>query len=104
MRIGIPPKKSLDMRKKHNANDKVTYCRAKIVLKYINRTCDYKFEKFEEMHSHKLGDIYNLIKTRKLSHSDKEFIVRASTEKIGDTKAYKLKSNLKGDFQQRKQI
>nr|KAJ0211994.1 hypothetical protein LSAT_V11C400202440 [Lactuca sativa] len=78
---------------------RVTDCKAKIIMKHVKGTYEYRLDKFQENHNHKLEDTFHLKSTRTLSYSDREFIVRESTEKVGATKAYKLKSTLKGDFQ-----
>ena len=77
----------------------MTGYKPKIVVKHIDGSADDRFGKFEEMHNHEMEDIYHLRKTRKLSFSEKEFIMRASTTKIGATKAYKVKGNLNGGFE-----
>jgi hypothetical protein len=99
-RNGKPPKKSVEIKNKRNTHYKSTECKAKIVIKHIDGSTDYKFDKFEEMHNHEMEEAFHLRKNRKLSFSDKEFIMRASTAKIGATKAYKLKATLKGGFEQ----
>nr|KAJ0200629.1 hypothetical protein LSAT_V11C600327250 [Lactuca sativa] len=57
-----------------------------------------RFDKFQENHKNELEDTFHLKSTRTLSYSDKKFIVRAFIEKMGATKAYKLKSTLKGNY------
>ncbi|XP_023761460.1 protein FAR1-RELATED SEQUENCE 5-like [Lactuca sativa] len=78
---------------------RVTDCKAKIIVKRVKGTSECKFDKFQENHNHELEDTFHLKSTRTLSYSDKEFIVRESTAKVGAIKAYKLKSTLKGGFQ-----
>lgn len=97
-RKGKGPVKSVQMKNKRNTPYKVTNCKAQIVVKRINGSGDYKFDKFEETHNHEMLDEYHRKKARTLSYSDKEFIVRASTVKIGATKAYKIRATLKGGF------
>lgn len=97
-RMGKAPIKSVEDSKR-NTSYRVTDCRAKIVIKRIDGSGDYKFERFQEMHNHELEDSYHLKKSRKLSFTEKEYIVRAGTAKIGPTKAYKLKATLKGGFE-----
>nr|KAJ0198723.1 hypothetical protein LSAT_V11C600326850 [Lactuca sativa] len=62
---------------------RVTDCKAKIIVKRVKGTSDYRFDKFQENHSHELQDTFHLKSTRTLSYSDKEFIVRAFTAKMG---------------------
>lgn len=96
-RSGKVGQKSVDT--KRNTTYKRTDCKAKIVVKLVKGTNDYKFDKFNEMHNHELEDIHHLRKTRELPFSDMEYIVRSSTAKIGATKAYKLKATLMGGFE-----
>ncbi|KAL4571455.1 hypothetical protein LXL04_018215 [Taraxacum kok-saghyz] len=95
-----PPNKSVEIKNKRNTHYRSTDCKAKIVIKHIDGSTDYKFDKFEELHNHEMEEAFHLRKNRKLSFSDKELIMRASTAKIGATKAYKLKATLKGGFEQ----
>ncbi|KAL4559416.1 hypothetical protein LXL04_031554 [Taraxacum kok-saghyz] len=99
-RNGKLPNKSVEIKNKRNTHYRSTNCKAKIVIKHIDGSTDYRFDKFEELHNHEMEDAFHLRKNRKLSFSDKEFIMRASTAKIGATKAYKLKATLKGGFEQ----
>nr|KAJ0206476.1 hypothetical protein LSAT_V11C500231290 [Lactuca sativa] len=60
---------------------RVTNCKAKIIVKCVKGTHEYRFDKFLENHNHDLEDKFHL------------------KMKMGATKAYKLKSTLKGGFQ-----
>nr|KAJ0214960.1 hypothetical protein LSAT_V11C300102770 [Lactuca sativa] len=83
----------------HNTIYKVKNYKAKIIVKRVKETGEYRFDKFQEMHNHELEDTFHLKISRSLSYYDKELIVRASTMKMGATKSYKLKSTLKGGFE-----
>nr|KAJ0203189.1 hypothetical protein LSAT_V11C500294410 [Lactuca sativa] len=78
---------------------KVIDCKAKIIMKHVKEMGEYSFDKFQEIHNHKLEDTFHLKISRSLSYSDKELISRASIVKMGATKAYNLKSTLKGGFE-----
>nr|KAJ0186308.1 hypothetical protein LSAT_V11C900486420 [Lactuca sativa] len=69
---------------KRNTIYRVKNCKAKIIMKCIKEMGEYRFYMFQEM---------------SLSYSDKDFIGWSSIMKMGATKAYKLKSTLKGDFE-----
>nr|KAJ0196325.1 hypothetical protein LSAT_V11C700355950 [Lactuca sativa] len=84
---------------KRNIIYRVTNCKAKIIMKRVTGTDEYRFDKFRENQNHDLDDTFHLKSIRTLSYSDKEFIVRAFTKKMGATKSHKLKSTLKGGFQ-----
>nr|KAJ0196652.1 hypothetical protein LSAT_V11C700356210 [Lactuca sativa] len=94
-RIGKPKINS----KKHNTIYRATNYKAKIIEKCVKGMDEYRFDKFRENHNYDLEDTFHLKSTRTLSYSEKEFILRDSTVKMGVTKAYKLKSTLKGGFQ-----
>ena len=98
-RTGKPPEKSCDITNKRNTCYRTTDCLAKVVVKPVKNSSDYYFHKFEEIHNHEMMDSYHLRKTRNLSYTDKEFIVRASTVKLGAAMAHKLRSTLKGGFE-----
>nr|KAJ0220413.1 hypothetical protein LSAT_V11C200069870 [Lactuca sativa] len=77
----------------------VKNCKAKIIMKCVKEMCEYRFDKFQEMHNHNLEYTFHLKFSRSLSYYDKLFILHAYTMKMGATKSYKLKSTLKGDVQ-----
>nr|KAJ0209457.1 hypothetical protein LSAT_V11C400223630 [Lactuca sativa] len=83
----------------HNIIYRVTKFKAKSIVKRVKETCEYRFDKFQEMHNYELEDTFHFKISTSLSYSDKEFIVWASTMKMGATKAYKLKSTLKYGFE-----
>nr|KAJ0195939.1 hypothetical protein LSAT_V11C700381250 [Lactuca sativa] len=91
---GKQKKKSCDtlgtsgVRRKRNSNSRAIGCQAKII-----------FESFDELHNHPLEKRSNLKKSRQMSYSEKEFIVRASTSKIGPTMAHKLRASLRGRYE-----
>ncbi|CAI9261140.1 unnamed protein product [Lactuca saligna] len=58
-------------------------------------TLDYKVFQFDELHNHPLEKRSDLKKMRQMSYSEKEFIVHASTSKIGPTMAHKLRASLR---------
>ena len=97
-RMGKPPEKSVDKDNSRNTSYRVTDCKAMIAVKIVRGLNVYKFDGFKELHNHEMDDISNLKSSRKLSYSDKEFIVRAGTVKIGPSKAHKLRATLKGGY------
>ncbi|CAI9302651.1 unnamed protein product [Lactuca saligna] len=104
-RGGKQKKKSCDtfgtstVRRKQNSNSRAIGCEAKIIFKSIYGTPDYKVYQFDELHNHPLEKRSDLKKARQMSYSKKEFIVRASTSKIGPTMAHKLKASLRGRYE-----
>ena len=70
----------------------------KIIFKVIPGTTGYYIDQFFELHNHDFEESNHLKKARRLTYCDKEFIVRASTVKIGATRAYKMRASLKGGF------
>ncbi|XP_023733919.2 protein FAR1-RELATED SEQUENCE 5-like [Lactuca sativa] len=64
--------------------------------KQKKKSCDTFFD---ELHIHPLEERSDLKKARQMSYSEKEFIVHASTLKIGPTMAHKLWSSLRGGYQ-----
>ncbi|KAL7610411.1 hypothetical protein Lser_V15G14290 [Lactuca serriola] len=61
----------------------------------LTTTPNYKAFQFDEFHNHPLEKKSDLKKARQMSYSEKEFIVRASTSKIGPTMAHKLRESLR---------
>jgi hypothetical protein len=65
-------------------------------------TEDYKVVKFVEEHNHPLvskENTHQLKRSRQMTYSEKEFVVRASTSKIGATAAHKLRASLRGGYE-----
>ncbi|XP_052622664.1 protein FAR1-RELATED SEQUENCE 5-like [Lactuca sativa] len=104
-RAGKQKKKSCDtlgtsgVRRKRNSNSRAIGCQAKIIFESVYGTPDYKVFQFDELHNHPLEKRSDLKKARQMSYSEKEFIVRASTSKIGPTMAHKLRSSLRGGYE-----
>jgi FAR1 DNA-binding domain len=97
-RNGTGPDKSADSICQRKVSYKVTECTAKIIIKVIPSTGEYYIQKFCEMHNHPLQDIRDLRSSRQLTLSEKEFIVRASTVKMGPSIAHKLRATLMGGY------
>ncbi|XP_052619892.1 protein FAR1-RELATED SEQUENCE 5-like [Lactuca sativa] len=104
-RGGKQKKKSCDtlgtsgVRRKRNSNSRAIGCQAKIIFESVYGTPDYKVFQFDELHNHPLEKRSNLKKARQMSYSEKEFIVHASTSKIGPTMAHKLRASLRGGYE-----
>nr|KAJ0194367.1 hypothetical protein LSAT_V11C800421060 [Lactuca sativa] len=104
-RGGKQKKKSCDtlgtsgVRRKRNSNSRAIGCQAKIIFESVYRTPYYKVFQFDERHNHPLEKRSNLKKARQMSYSEKEFIVRVSTSKIGPTMGHKLRASLRGGYQ-----
>lgn len=98
-RNGKPTIKYLDGKNKKNSKYKATGCQANIIFHPVKGTTDFMIYKFVELHNHEFLDPYHLRISRKIYYSNKELIIRASTVKIGATKAYKLKASFKGGFE-----
>lgn len=104
-RGGKQKKKSCDtlgtsgVRRKRNSNSRAIGCQAKIIFESVYGTPDYKVFQFDELHNHPLEKRSGLKKARQMSYSEKEFIVRASTSKIGPTMAHKLRASLRGGYE-----
>ncbi|XP_052622546.1 protein FAR1-RELATED SEQUENCE 5-like [Lactuca sativa] len=104
-RGGKQKKKSYDtlgtsgVRRKRNSNSRAIGCQAKIIFESVYGTPDYKVFQFDELHNHPLEKRSDLKKARQMSYSEKEFIVRASTSKIGPTMAHKLRASLRGGYE-----
>ncbi|XP_023766820.2 protein FAR1-RELATED SEQUENCE 5-like [Lactuca sativa] len=98
---GKQKKKSCDTlctsgaRRKRNSNSIVIGCQANIIFEYVYGTPDHKVFQFDELHIHPLKKRIDLKKARQMSYSEKEFIVCASTSKIGPTMAFKLRASLR---------
>ncbi|KAL7608522.1 hypothetical protein Lser_V15G11935 [Lactuca serriola] len=98
---GFDKKKSCDtlgtsgVRRKQNSNSRAIGCQAKIIFESVYGTPDYKVFQFDELHNHLLEKRSDLKKARQMSYSEKEFIVHASTSKIGPTMAHKLRASLR---------
>nr|KAJ0192523.1 hypothetical protein LSAT_V11C800443490 [Lactuca sativa] len=99
-RGGKQKKKSCDtlgtsgVRRKRNSNSRAIGCQAKIIFEFVYGTPDYKVFQFDELHNHPLEKRSDLKKVRQTSYLEKEFIVRASTSKIGPTMAHKSRASL----------
>ncbi|XP_052625593.1 protein FAR1-RELATED SEQUENCE 5-like [Lactuca sativa] len=90
------------VKRKPNSNKIITGCTTKIIFENVYGTTDYKVKKFFEMHNHPLESIEERPYTknaRKMSYSEKEFVVRASKAKIGPTMAHKIRVVLKGGYE-----
>ncbi|CAI9261237.1 unnamed protein product [Lactuca saligna] len=90
-------------RNKRNSNFKITDCKALIKFERLHmQTNACKIYECEENHNHPLETKeerqYSKC-ARRLSHKDKEFIVRSSTSNIGATKAHKLQDSLQGGYE-----
>ncbi|XP_052626923.1 protein FAR1-RELATED SEQUENCE 5-like [Lactuca sativa] len=102
---GFDKKKSCDtlgtsgVRRKQNSNSRAIGCQAKIIFESVYGTPDYKVFQFDELHDHPLEKRSDLKKARQMSYSEKDFIVRASTSKIGPTMAHKLRASLRGGYE-----
>nr|KAJ0194434.1 hypothetical protein LSAT_V11C800448690 [Lactuca sativa] len=79
------------VRRKQNSSSRVIGCQAKIIFESVYGTQDYKVFQFDGVHKHPLEMRSDLKKARQMTYSEKEFIVRASTSKIGLTMAHKLR-------------
>ncbi|KAL7591215.1 hypothetical protein Lser_V15G31694 [Lactuca serriola] len=89
------------VKRKPNSNKIITGCTAKIIFEIVYGTTDYKVKKFFEMHNHPLESIEEkpyMKKARRMSYSEKEFVVRASKAKIGPIMAHKIRAVLKGGY------
>ncbi|XP_052623833.1 protein FAR1-RELATED SEQUENCE 5-like [Lactuca sativa] len=104
-RGGKQKKKSCDtlgtsgVRRKRNSNSRAIGCQAKIIFESVYGTPNDKVFQFDELHNHPLEKRSDLKKARQMSYSEKEFIVRASTSKIGPTMAHKLRASLRGGYE-----
>ncbi|KAL7584100.1 protein FAR1-RELATED SEQUENCE 5-like [Lactuca sativa] len=104
-RGGKQKKKSCDtlgtsgVRRKQNSNSRAIVCQEKIIFESVYGTPDYKVFQFDELHNHPLEKRGNLKKARQISYSEKEFIVCASTSKIGPSMAHKLRASLRGGYE-----
>ncbi|XP_052623761.1 protein FAR1-RELATED SEQUENCE 5-like [Lactuca sativa] len=90
------------VKRKPNSNKIITGCTTNIIFENVYGTTDYKVKKFFEMHNHPLESIKErpyTKKARKMSYSEKEFVVRASKAKIGPTMAHKIRAVLKGGYE-----
>nr|KAJ0194419.1 hypothetical protein LSAT_V11C800440710 [Lactuca sativa] len=85
--------------RKRNSNSRAIGCQAKIIFESVYGSPDYKVFQFDELHNHPLEKTSDLKKARQMSYSEKEFIVRASTSKIGPTMAHKLRASLRGGYE-----
>nr|KAJ0209844.1 hypothetical protein LSAT_V11C400183770 [Lactuca sativa] len=85
--------------RKQNSNSRAIGCQAKIIFESVYGTPDYKVFQFDELHDHPLEKRSDLKKARQMSYSEKDFIVRASTSKIGPTMAHKLRASLRGGYE-----
>nr|KAJ0206052.1 hypothetical protein LSAT_V11C500281020 [Lactuca sativa] len=77
-------------------------CTANIIFENVYGITNYKVKKFYEMHNHPLESIEErpyTKKARKMSYSEKEFLVRASKAKIGPTMVHKIRAVLKGGYE-----
>ncbi|KAL7604695.1 protein FAR1-RELATED SEQUENCE 5-like [Lactuca sativa] len=102
---GKQKKKSCDtlgtsgVMRKRNSNSRAIGCQAKIIFESVYGTPDYKVFQFDELHNHPLEKRSDLKKARQMSYSEKEFIVRSSTSKIGPNMAHKLRASLRGGYE-----
>nr|KAJ0212726.1 hypothetical protein LSAT_V11C400221020 [Lactuca sativa] len=84
------------VRRKRNSYSSVIGCQAKIIFEYVFGTPYYKVFQFDELHNYPLDKRSDLKKARQMSYLEKEFIVRASTSKIGPTMSHRLRASLSG--------
>ncbi|KAL7582685.1 hypothetical protein Lser_V15G45809 [Lactuca serriola] len=104
-RGGKQKKKSCDtlgtsgVRRKRNSNSRAIGCQAKIIFESVYGTPDDKVFQFDELYNHPLEKRSDFKKARQMSYSEKEFIVRASTSKIGPTMAHKLRASLRAGYE-----
>ncbi|XP_052625595.1 protein FAR1-RELATED SEQUENCE 5-like [Lactuca sativa] len=90
------------IKRKPNSNKIITGCTTKIIFENVYGTTNYKVEKFFVLHNHPLESIEErpyTKKARKMSYSEKEFVVCASKAKIGPTMAHKIRAVLKGGYE-----
>lgn len=89
-------------RRKPNKNKLGTGCRAQIIFEAVPGTSDYRVKKFCEFHNHPLEseeDRSHMKRARRMSYAEKEFVIRASTAKMGPNIAHKLRAALRGGYQ-----
>nr|GEX06126.1 hypothetical protein [Tanacetum cinerariifolium] len=89
-------------KQKRNTTTHVTGCKARIRLVRNTINGRYKLEKFQPKHNHMLiPKEYKHItkKQRKMNQSEKMFVVKAATNKIGATRAHKLLCSMKGGYE-----
>ncbi|XP_023771369.2 protein FAR1-RELATED SEQUENCE 5-like [Lactuca sativa] len=67
--------------------------------KQKKKSCDTLVFQFDELHNLPLEKRSDLKKARQMSYSEKEFIVRSSTSKIGPTMAHKLRASLRSGYE-----
>ncbi|KAL4589587.1 hypothetical protein LXL04_002495 [Taraxacum kok-saghyz] len=89
-------------KRRPNKNKISKGCKAHIIFEGVYGTMDYKVKKFVEYHNHPLESVEDrchMKRARVMSYAEKEFIIRASTAKLGPTMAHKLRATLKGGYQ-----
>ncbi|GKD38389.1 FAR1-related sequence 5-like protein [Tanacetum coccineum] len=89
-------------KQKSNTTTHVTGCKARIKLVLDIVSGRYKLEQFYPKHNHMLiPKEYKHFtkKQRKMTQSEKMFVVKAATNKIGATRAHNLLSSMKGGYE-----
>nr|KAJ0189769.1 hypothetical protein LSAT_V11C800389760 [Lactuca sativa] len=90
------------VKRKSNSNKIITRCTTKIIFENVYGTTYYKVNEFFELHNHPLKiieDISYIKKARKMSYSKKDFVLHASTSKLGPMMAHKMRVVLKGGYE-----
>ncbi|KAL7592289.1 hypothetical protein Lser_V15G33646 [Lactuca serriola] len=90
------------IKRKPNLNKIIIRCTTKIIFENVYGTTYYKVKKFFELHNHPLESIKErpyTKKAKKMSYSEKEFVVRASKVKFGPTMAHKIQAVLKEGYE-----
>ncbi|KAD3640403.1 hypothetical protein E3N88_29626 [Mikania micrantha] len=90
---------SLDKSPIRRTNFKVTDCKARIKVRYIEDTSNFQLYEHIENHNHGLINSDNLDlskKKRRLNFSDKEYIAKCCLANVGPSKAHRLQVALKG--------
>ncbi|GJT46161.1 FAR1-related sequence 5-like protein [Tanacetum coccineum] len=89
-------------KQKRNTTTHVTGCKARIRLVRNTVNGRYKLEQFQPKHNHMLiPKEYKHFtkKQRKMNQSEKMFVVKAATNKIGATRAHNLLCSMKGGYE-----
>ncbi|GJR66475.1 FAR1-related sequence 5-like protein [Tanacetum coccineum] len=89
-------------KQKRNTTTHVTGCKARIRLVLDIVSAKYKLVEFKPKHNHTLiPKKYKQFtkKQRKMNQSEKMFVVKAATNKIGATRAHNLYCSMKGGYE-----
>nr|KAJ0191837.1 hypothetical protein LSAT_V11C800413480 [Lactuca sativa] len=90
------------VKRKPNSNKIITGCTVKIIFENVYGITNYKVKQFFELYNHLMESIEDrpyMKKARKMSYSEKEFVVHASKAKIGPIMAHKIRAILKGGYE-----